>query len=457
MRALETLPILDKGRVKPLTTFAKSQRKYFAGTDHNALIWLRDLILNPALSETLPTIKITNPDALNLLGLTRSPNKLYAYRDLTAALQRNRQTLETIENLDQKQWTNAQADVMDIRKKTIDLADMMASLSLFLPLAAHIPDIDDLNDDMVLPDFLAPYAGQSLTYWQGVKFQVPLKKSVAALAHNKGSDIAQYDPLEQMLVHLAFSLDNLQINGQLSQSFRVIPIPQNGSTDPWLTPWQVLEQGAGSPEHAKLLQAWRNLAMAYHTGQPTLWDQAASSIYDDTLRLGKTITGPAAIRIHALSIENVIAHLNPLKLGTALYALALFILGGRVAVARLRQISPSTSARMVAFAATGLALLVQTAFVIARIYILQRPPVSTLFESILFVGVVSVGLALWFARTRSGDFWLISAAALGFVMMVLAQSHAQDGDSMMMLSAVLNTNFWLATHVMCIMMGYVFA
>src|SRR5262249_58416558 len=46
------------------------------------------------------------------------------------------------------------------------------------------------------------------------------------------------------------------------------------------------------------------------------------------------------------------------------------------------------------------------------------------------------------------------AGAIGFVTLIIAQHLAGSGDTLEMLQAVLDTNIWLATHVVCITTGY---
>ena len=39
---------------------------------------------------------------------------------------------------------------------------------------------------------------------------------------------------------------------------------------------------------------------------------------------------------------------------------------------------------------------------------------------------------------------------MGFITLIIAQNLALDGDTMEMMRAVLDTNFWLATHVVAV-------
>ena len=99
-------------------------------------------------------------------------------------------------------------------------------------------------------------------------------------------------------------------------------------------------------------------------------------------------------------------------------------------------------------------LVIHTLALAARIYISGRPPVTNLYSSSVFIGwgAVIFGLVLeYLYRNGVGN---IVAATIGFATMVIAHNLAGDGDTFTVLQAVLDTQFWLATHVVCITLGY---
>jgi ABC-type transport system involved in cytochrome c biogenesis permease subunit len=107
-------------------------------------------------------------------------------------------------------------------------------------------------------------------------------------------------------------------------------------------------------------------------------------------------------------------------------------------------------------AALGVALVVVglvTFGLLARIYIQGRPPVTNLYSSALFIGwgCLLLGLGVeWIYRNSIG---LVAAAMGGFTTFVVAL-NLESGDTMGMMQAVLDTNFWLATHVTTVTIGY---
>jgi ABC-type transport system involved in cytochrome c biogenesis permease subunit len=99
-------------------------------------------------------------------------------------------------------------------------------------------------------------------------------------------------------------------------------------------------------------------------------------------------------------------------------------------------------------------VFVQFSGLLARIIILDRPPVGSLYESLLFVGFIVVLCALIILCFRRQVATLLGGVSAALSILLVAPYIAPDGDNLETLVAVLNTNFWLATHVICITVGY---
>ena len=85
---------------------------------------------------------------------------------------------------------------------------------------------------------------------------------------------------------------------------------------------------------------------------------------------------------------------------------------------------------------------------------MNRPPVSTLYESVLFVSFIVLLFAIILEYFRKDGLGIFIGAVGGSVFHFIGFGYAADGDTLNMLVAVLNSNFWLATHVTTITMGY---
>ena len=97
-----------------------------------------------------------------------------------------------------------------------------------------------------------------------------------------------------------------------------------------------------------------------------------------------------------------------------------------------------------------------TCGVALRCIIRGRPPVTTLYETILFVTWVIVVVSLFMEFVSRRKIALALGSFLGVLGLFLAIKYeARDGvDTMPSMVAVLDTNFWLAAHVTTIVIGY---
>jgi ABC-type transport system involved in cytochrome c biogenesis permease subunit len=98
--------------------------------------------------------------------------------------------------------------------------------------------------------------------------------------------------------------------------------------------------------------------------------------------------------------------------------------------------------------------LVHTLGLASRVILQGRPPVTNLYSSAVFVGWVAVLLGVLLERLYKRGFATAVAAASGFASLLVAHHLSSDGDTMEMMRAVLDSNFWLATHVVTITIGY---
>ncbi len=91
---------------------------------------------------------------------------------------------------------------------------------------------------------------------------------------------------------------------------------------------------------------------------------------------------------------------------------------------------------------------------VLRMYIRARPPVTNLYETFIFTALITALLGLILELFRKKNIGIFTGGFSGFVMLMIASKYALDGDTMGMLVAVLDSNFWLAFHVITIILGY---
>ena len=83
-----------------------------------------------------------------------------------------------------------------------------------------------------------------------------------------------------------------------------------------------------------------------------------------------------------------------------------------------------------------------------------RPPVTNLYSSAIFIGWGAVVLGMILEKFYKNGIGAVVSAGIGFITLIIAHHLALEGDTMEMMRAVLDTNFWLATHVVIVTLGY---
>jgi len=138
---------------------------------------------------------------------------------------------------------------------------------------------------------------------------------------------------------------------------------------------------------------------------------------------------------------------------TIMYIFALVLAGVALLTLTLAP-TVSETLRRSAFYIIILAGLVHTFGLVFRMVLEGRPPVTNLYSSAIFIGWGAMILGLILERIYRLGIGNIVASFAGFVTLLIAHNLALGGDTMEMLRAVLDTNFWLATHVVVVTLGY---
>ena len=185
---------------------------------------------------------------------------------------------------------------------------------------------------------------------------------------------------------------------------------------------------------------YASLTMAYRANDVTMFNQTVG-----ILRERFIADFPGEIkRVH---FERIFNKIQPFAVSMELYVLAFLAIC-------LSWIRWATTLNKVAFWILLLALLIHTAGLISIMYIQGRPPVTNLYSSAVFVGWGAVLLGAFLERFYRNGLGAAMAALVGFCTLIIAHHLAMEGDTLEMMRAVLDSNFWLATHVVIITFGY---
>ncbi len=224
-------------------------------------------------------------------------------------------------------------------------------------------------------------------------------------------------------------------------SLRAVP-PARASGDP--AGWQSVGHsllGAASPSgvdphvlvYAALGKSWRD-------SQPDAFNSAVRSY-----RAELSANFPAAAR--RSNTEAFFNQAEPFITSLFLYVIAFLL-------AAISWLSWPGELGRAAFRVMGLAFLVATLGILVRMWLEGRPPVTNLYSSALFIGWGSVALCLVLEKLHRNAVASAAGSMIGFSTLVIAHHLSLSGDTLEMMRAVLDSNFWLSTHVVTVTTGY---
>lgn len=198
-----------------------------------------------------------------------------------------------------------------------------------------------------------------------------------------------------------------------------------------------------APDAEKYAQLFAKLGPAYRNGDAETFNQALVD-YHELLAENP----PPALSPGRLAAENLYNGANLFYHAMVVF-LAAFLLATFGWVGYAKQFNKGS------FWLLGFGWMLLVIGLVFRIYISGRPPVTNLYSSALFVTAVFVPLMMLVERmTRLGMGNVLGGIGAFLALMWAWSMTIVDGDTFTVLLAVLDTQFWLATHVVCITIGY---
>jgi ABC-type transport system involved in cytochrome c biogenesis permease subunit len=228
-------------------------------------------------------------------------------------------------------------------------------------------------------------------------------------------------------------LSLIKKGGENNVLLRIVPTQDKTASISWKSPWESVSKTTNTA----YINSLQQIAAAYLAGNQNIFDQKIS-------KLKNLYHNPK------LKIEVVYNQLSLLKISSLFFILT-FFLASFSNFTRTKKRERILHKLSLSCLGIGLiSLIIHTAL---RIYLLDRPPVGTLYESIIFVALVCVA-GFWFLTYRQKEnTGLLLGSISGLLLLTTSQAFV-GADTMSTLVAVLNTNFWLTTHVLCISIGY---
>lgn len=220
----------------------------------------------------------------------------------------------------------------------------------------------------------------------------------------------------------------------------VLPAPAS-PPEAWRSTGEALvAASSGRPDPA--LGAWGRVGISWTMQDPGSFDRNVAE-----LRGLAAAAAPRLEDVRKVEHEVLFNRAQPFYTGMVVYVLAMLL----VFASWLRW---GEVLRSAAYGLLVAGAIVHTLGLVSRVVLQGRPPVTNLYSSAVFVGWGAVVLGIVLERIYRRGFGTAVAAASGFASLIVAHHLTGSGDTMEMMRAVLDSNFWLATHVVTITIGY---
>lgn len=433
-RAVGTIPVLHEGRIKPFDTVARNTLQFLSnrasvsmpdpdasdfakmiGMDKKsfpATQWLIGVLAGDERMDNAPVFRIDAKEVVDLFDITQRDGHRYSFNELKGGFDKLEAQVKQIRDSGkpEEQMTFAEKKFLEINRK-------LMAYNL-LGFSYRTPDLPDLNGDPNAQQEFVMKIQQIMRISQQLESSNPpaiIPPTVAIDPSKESEDSKDEKPRWQALYPA--------IVNALRDRIFAAATPDG-------------KQFEANPA----IMAFNNI-LASTEQTPRDFEKAVSE-YKKTIRSFPEVEKSEAKAIY----EAWINQFNPTDLSKWLYVFTAILCFSSFLVWP-KQINRFAFWMLVAI------LIIHSIAIISRIYITGRAPVINLYSSAVFIGwaCVLAGLGIE-ALFRLGLGNLVASITGGASLMV---AYGLDtSDTMHVLQAVLDTQFWLTTHVISIALGY---
>ena len=415
VRTFSRLPVLVGGRIKPLDTVARNSLLIMRGKQTLRLAngakmaasrWLAEVLFNAPVADTYPVFAIHNQEVLGMFGWPQADKRDCTFVELQPYFPKIDEEGQLAAEVEAAKRTPFQTAIYNLRN----------SLVLYQQLKNSIQ-----------PENATLFGAEIHTFAEAVAAAAATMKQGAAAPNN------------DQLVLLKAALARYESQTQAAYMLAVAPAAGGKAAD-WLATGAALIRVSSPESIPASVSAFADMGDAFRAG-----DRATFA------RVANEYAGWLAIEHPDLTAKNAYElHFNlmqPFYHGMVLYVIAFLLACGSWLIC-------PRGLRKTAFLILLLAFAVHTFGMISRMYLQGRPPVTNLYSSAILVGWGAVAIAIvleWLFKYGIGT---ACACVVGFITLVIAHHLGANGDTLEMMQAVLDSNLWLATHVVVITLGY---
>jgi len=437
------LPVVVNGRTKPFDTVARTTLLVLQGRQRvstpelsdpfvqNPTEWLLDVMFRSAKADGYPTFRIESPELLSLMGLSDEDTKIN-YSSTAKRIMAVVGFLPTSRSRFSYQQLEPKLAELDRQVKLAEPVEPQLRTPFqkaVVQLHANLLLYQRLKYSLISPD------GEDFLRDLG-SFQDKLPEGVAAVRAKEAKQ-----PHDEALAQQIISVGERGM--QMSQAAYLIAVPPlsgENHINEWKNAGDALLESFQTGRVNPFVMTFAGLAHTWRSGQAEQFNHIVQ-LYRGQLEKSLPQTMQKCVWETRLNAAEPFYASMELYVGAFLLAVFSWLkwpeLLGRAA-----------------FRLLVVAWSIATAGILARMWLEGRPPVTNLYSSALFIGWGAVALCIVLELIYRNAIGTVAAGLVGFGTLLIAHHLSLSGDTMEMMRAVLDSNFWLATHVVTVTIGY---
>ncbi len=441
----DTLPVQDGGRIKPLTTYAGFEMLRIYGARSmeimsveggekiriKPLAWLMDAFFRPQYSVQMPSFRIEDSEILRAIGVEPGDRRdRYSYHDLEPGRDRLFELA--------RGYGEIPSDRRDTMEKQI------------IALASNYQTYEQL-----LGTFGMARSGLMMEPLGGADEQ-PKRADVSSVMATAEviQGVLQRSQAEKTPIppHVQNLLEQV-ISGANAAKFGLFVFPPANKDDvKWLSPGErvmnAMQMATREPE-----QSINDIALMEDASRALSESEAMFRVKLGEFKDSVVERAEARGEYGQVALEAEYYRMN-----WFLYALVFFLMGTVLAIG-MWMTGRNLAGRILSWGVWGTTfagLVFVIIPIVKRCIIMQRPPIGNLYDTIIFIcaAVIILGALIELLTKRR---FALGVLPISGVMLILLARMFEVGDAkdhMDPLVAVLRSNYWLTTHVICITLGY---
>ena len=511
---LGQIPVTFEGRVQPLDSYARNLARQMSnrelitdefGKKQPAMRWFADMMFDDPAGEQYEILRVEDVNVQNALGFPKRKGLKYKFSELREANNKLFELLVGTENKAPEELTLLEERLKEVYGKSryligtqtaffgsddryspgdnlgrLEVANNLAATTGVMPYAIPTNDpetpwlpLSIAIEQMWLADLAAERDAESPT----VLATKLLDEEVAAMKPDLVkkkiiADLLEYEDIVEGLSS-KFGLENAkELADVLERNWHQVPerlyekqlVSATRFVESRLNEWRYAPDlqndmsrqdlmasmidrigfnGGKLTFDRSIVENLMGLKQAYQNGDATQFNEKLEKHMASIVSASPTEFSQTR---HTAEISY--NYFSPFYVATCLYLFAFVVtifswLGWQAPINRA------------AFWLVALALFVHLGGVVARVVISGRPPITNLYSSFVVVAAGTVFLLMIVEYTTRLGLGNLLAAASGFMSLTYAWTLSIDqGDTFTVLRAVLDTQFWLTTHVIIINLGY---